>query len=70
MEPSASHPNVTAGEMLRRLHEEILTNPDPSVVDQANEMFNHIFIQVTALQISLDGSPDDLTPLLKEQRNK
>ena len=70
MEPSASHPNVTAGEMLRRLHEEILTNPDPGVVDQANEMFNHIFLQVTTLQINLDGSPDDIAPLLQKQKDE
>ena len=66
MEPSANHPNITAGEMLRRLHEEIITNPDPDTVDQANEVFNHIFTQISSLQFDFDRSLDDITPVLKQ----
>lgn len=70
MEPSASQPNITAGEMLRRLHEEIITSPNPALVEASNQLFNSIFLQVTSLQINYDSSSEDVSALLKRMRSK
>ncbi len=58
-------PNTTAGEMLRRLRDEIISNPDPELTEEASEVFKHILIQITALRNDFDGSSDDVHLVLK-----